>query len=281
MEILGSNLIDIESIKTEIILKDYIPVHKGNYNIIAGNGGTGKSMIALKMLVHFLRANPKEKAVAIFSEDAKDTILKRLEFVTNGMGITVDEVIERTFFKTLDNHDGKVFAMKIGKQNTINTEYFESFIRNAKFHKIGFVILDPFEAFHSGLSENDAEDMKFFTVEALQKLGVLTGASIVVLHHTNKGSLSGARGSGVITNKARVAYNIRKIMEMDKDLGIEKIKKGWEKSVLLSTIKDNHFITKDCYIIQHNQGKLDLPVNSNFAEVLVTEFDGMEMLYEN
>lgn len=278
---LGSNLLEIESIKTDIILKDYIPVHKGNYNIIAGNGGTGKSMIALKMLIHFLRANPNEKAVAIFTEDSKNTIMERLDFITTGMGITKEEVIERTFFKTLDNHDGKVFALKIGRQNTINVEYFESFVRNAKFHKIGFVILDPFEAFHSGLSENDAEDMKFFTVEALQKLGILTGASVVVLHHTNKGALSGARGSGVITNKARVAYNIRKIFEADKDLGIDRVKKGWEKSVLLSAIKDNHFITRDCSIIQNNNGKLDLPIKSNSNEPIIVEFDGMSAFYDN
>ena len=278
---LGSNLLEIESIKTDIILKDYIPVHKGNYNIIAGNGGTGKSMIALKMLIHFLRANPEEKAVAIFTEDSKNTIMERLDFITAGMGITKEEVIERTFFKTLDNHDGKVFALKVGRQNTINVEYFESFVRNAKFHKIGFVILDPFEAFHSGLSENDAEDMKFFTVEALQKLGVLTGASVVVLHHTNKGALSGARGSGVITNKARVAYNIRKIFEPDKELGIDKVKKGWEKSVLLSTIKDNHFITRDCTIIQNNNGKLDLPIGSNSNEPIIIEFEGMDGFYDN
>lgn len=52
-EILGHKLTDIEAIKTDIVIQDYIPIHKGNYNILAGNGGSGKSLISLKMLVHF------------------------------------------------------------------------------------------------------------------------------------------------------------------------------------------------------------------------------------
>lgn len=282
-EILGHKLTDIEAIKTDIVIQDYIPIHKGNYNILAGNGGTGKSLISLKMLVHFLRANPDERAVALYTEDARSTIMERLQLITKIMNVDFQDILDRTFFKTLDNHDGKVFASKVNKQNTINEEYFTKFVMNAKFYKIGLVILDPFEAFHNGLSENDAEDMKFFTVEALQKLGVLTGAGILVLHHTNKGALGGARGSGVITNKARVAYNIRKIMEHDKILGIDKIKKGWEQSVLLTTIKDNHFITKNNKIIQSDNGKLDLPVHLQFTNepIFEAEFEGLGVFDDN
>lgn len=257
---LGNNLNEIEDIKSEIILKDYIPVHKGNYNILAGTGGVGKSQIALKMLAHFLQANPKERGVAIFTEDTKKVIIERLDMITRYMTITTEDIIERTFFKTLDNHDGKVFCSKINKQNVLNIEYFKSFVLNAKERKIGFVILDPLEAFHTGLSENDAEDMKFLTVDIFQKLGVETGASILVLHHTNKGDKQGARGSGVITNKGRVAYNVMKLFEHDKELGVDVIKDGWKDSVLLSTIKDNHYVAQWCDAIVNNNGKLKMPI---------------------
>ena len=161
---LGSKLTDIEGIKTEIIIKDYIPVHKGNYNILTGAGGIGKSQVSLKMLAHFLQSNPNETAVCIFTEDTKDVVLERITSITRGMNITAQEVIDRTFFKTLDNHDGKVFANKIGRENFLNTEYIESFILNAKERRVGFIVLDPLEAFHNGLNENDAEDMKFLVV---------------------------------------------------------------------------------------------------------------------
>lgn len=271
---LGSHLLDIEDIASEIIVKDYIPLHKGNYNILTGTGGVGKSQISLKILAHFLRANPKEKAVAIFTEDTKKTIIERLDAITRKMNITTEEILNRTFFKTLDNHDGKVFVSKINKINILDEEYMSKFILNAKFHKIGLVILDPLEAFHNGLSENDAEDMKFYTVDVFQKLGKEIGCAVLVLHHTNKGDVGGSRGSGVITNKGRIAYNVRKLMEHDKDLGIDVVKKGWEHSVLLTTIKDNHFIVKDCDIIMRNNGKLDLPVYNNFNDFpIVTEYD--------
>ena len=277
---LGSNLNDIEDIKSEVIIKDYIPIHKGNYNILTGNGGTGKSQIALKMLAHFLQANPNERAVAIFTEDTKATVKERLDNVTKCMQITTDEIIDRTFFKTLDNHDGKVFVSKVQKENTINVDYMEKFILNGRHYNIGMIILDPLEAFHSGLSENDSEDMKFYTVEVFQKLGVEIGCAVLVLHHTAKGNLGGARGSGVITNKGRVAYNIRKVMEHNKELGIDQIKKGWENSVLLSTIKDNLFIGRWCDILQQKNGKLDLPVSIKEPETYTfsSDNDYMEMI---
>lgn len=257
---LGSNLKEIEDIKSEIIVKDYIPLHKGNYNILSGTGGVGKSQIALKILAHFLQANPKERAVCIFTEDTKKVIIERLDMITRFMNITTDEIIERTFFKTLDNHDGKVFCSKINKENVLNEIYFKSFVLNAKERNVGMIILDPLEAFHTGLSENDAEDMKFLTVDIFQKLGVETGASVLVLHHTNKGDKSGARGSGVITNKGRVAYNVMKLYEHDKELGVDVIKSGWEDSVLLSTIKDNHYVAKWCNAIENDNGKLKMPI---------------------
>ena len=269
---LGSNLLDIEDIKSEIIVKDYIPLHKGNYNILTGDGGVGKSQVALKILAHFLQANPNEKAVAIFTEDTKAIIKERLSLIVRNMQITLEEIISRTFFKTLDNSDGKTFVSKFQKQNVLDDEYMTMFITNGKFHKVGLVILDPLEAFHLGLNENDAEDMKYLTTNVFQKLGVEIGASILVLHHTSKGNKSGARGSGVITNKGRVAYNLRQVKELDKDMGIDVVKKGWEKSVLLSTIKDNHYVAQYCDIIKRDKGKLDLPIAEVHQNVEVIEY---------
>lgn len=273
---LGSNLLEIEDIKTEIIIKDYIPIHKGNYNILTGAGGVGKSQVSLKMLAHFLQANPTETAVCIFTEDTKAVIIERLDAITRNMQIKTKDIIERTFFKTLDNHDGKVFVSKINKQNMLDSDYIEKFILNARERDVGMIILDPLEAFHNGLNENDAEDMKFLVVEAFQKLGVAIGAGVLVLHHTSKGEQGGSRGSGVITNKGRVAYNVRKMYEHDKDLGIDVIKKGWEKSIRLSTIKDNHYIAQYCNIMKHDNGKMDLPVIFKESEVpYVVEFVGI------
>ena len=276
--ILGQNLQDIESIKSEVIVKDYIPIHKGNYNILAGAGGVGKSQISLKILAHFLQANPNEKAVCIYTEDAKDTILTRLNDVCSCMRITVDEIVSRTFFKTLDNTDGATFISKVNRTNIINSEYMDKFILNARLENIGLVILDPLEAFHTGLNENDAEDMKNLTVDVFQRLAVSTGSAVLVLHHTSKGNNSGARGSAVITNKGRVAYNVRKVKEFDKELQIEVIKDGWENSVYLSTIKDNHFIARWCDAIANNNGKLDLPVGKHYADPTVTTFNDNDFI---
>ncbi len=251
---------DIAGIKVEIIGKDYIPLHRSNYNILAGTGGVGKSLIALKILIHFLVEKPKEQALAIFSEDTKSQIEERIDFIVRGLDITKEEVYARTFFKTLDNDDGEIFAHLDGRTPILNMEYFMNFTNSVLTQNVGLIILDPMERFHTGLSENNESDMKFLVSNVFQKIGTATGAAVLVLHHTAKGNVSGARGSGVITNKGRVAYNIRRNMVMDDELGVEKIRKGWEKSVILTTIKDNHFIERWCDAISQKNGRLELPV---------------------
>lgn len=254
------SLKEIQSIHVEIIGKDYLPLHRSNYNILAGNGGVGKSLIALKSLVHFLIEKPNEKALAIFSEDTKTQILERLAEITRTLNISVDEVINRTFFKTLDNDDDRVFVSKERGVIVENSEYILQFKQNLKIHKVGYIILDPLERFHNGLSENDESEMKYLVTNIFQKIAVETATAILVLHHTSKGDKSGARGSGVIVNKGRVAYNIRKNMVHDKSINMDVVVEGWESSVLLSTIKDNHYVARWCKIIQEDNGKLELPV---------------------
>ena len=270
---IGRNLLEIEDIKTDIVVKDYIPLHRGNYNILTGAGGVGKSQIALKIMAHFLQANPKEKAVAVFSEDTKAVIIERLDLITRDMMITTKEIVERSYFTTLDGPEVKTFVSKINKSNLVDIDYVNNFIIGSAMENVGIIVFDPLEAFHTGLSENDAEDMKFLTVEVFQRIAKETGAAVLVLHHTAKGDKGGSRGSSVITNKGRIAYNVRKLMEVDKDMGIEKIKKGWENSVLLSTIKDNHYIARYCNTLKNESGKLTLPVVLDNTSPKITEYE--------
>lgn len=258
-------LSEIDGIDVKVICKDYLPIHHANYNLLAGNGGTGKSLIALKELCHFLQEFPNKKALAIFSEDTKSEILKRLIHITDSMRITKEEVLARTFFKTVDNDDGAVFCVK-ERNLIVDTEYLTDFKINLIKHNVGFVILDPLERFHTGLSENDESDMKHL-MNVFLKIGVDSSCSILVLHHTPKGNSGGYRGSTVIANKGRIAYNIRKNTSHDKALGVEVVREGWEKSVVLSIIKDNHFAVQYCDIIQRQNGKLDLPVSSGIPKI--------------
>lgn len=270
---------EIEKIKVEVCGKDYIPYHRGNYNIIAGDGGVGKSLVALKMLVHFLMEKPQEQALGIFSEDTREQIEERLKYIVGGLNITLEEVFNRTFFKTLDNDDGRVFAYMDGRIPTLDLEYFTQVVSNIQHYNVGFIVFDPLERFHTGLNESDAGDMKFLVTSIFQKIGTMTGSCVIVLHHTSKGDKSGARGSSVITNKGRVAYNLRRNIKKDVETGIEKPLVGWEKSILLTTIKDNHYISGDCEIIQNKDGKLTLPVKTSIDYIVEEHEYKMEIPY--
>ena len=67
---------DIKAVSMEKVGLDYIPLIKGAYNVLAGSGGSGKSAIALKSVLLWLRANPKKNALAFFTEDGKNRVAK-------------------------------------------------------------------------------------------------------------------------------------------------------------------------------------------------------------
>lgn len=248
----------IKSTPVQVIGQDYIPFYLSNYTLIAGNGGVGKSLITLKMVVHYLMDYPDKQALCFFTEDTRDQIEERLDSIVYHLNITKEEVIDRTFFITIDEDDHQVFCRK-EHNKIVKTDFYDSIIDVINENNIGMVVLDPFERFQSGLNESDESDMKEYVV-LLQSIGVKTGCGVVVLHHTPKGNKGGFRGSGVIVNKCRLAYNLRKNVTVDTDSGIEVVRPGWERSIILSVIKDNNFVTKDCEIIQSFNGRLDLPV---------------------
>ena len=237
----------IQSVPVEVVNKKFLPLVKGGgYCLLNGRGGLGKSMLSMRSMVHFLVEHPKSNAIAVFTEDDRDEVNKRLYTVCRNefrMGEDkIKDIKARARFKTVDNQTPLKFVEKI--QGVISTspslyEFAEYIISN----NVGFVILDPLKAFHS-LDENSNSEMDTLVRSGFQYLGATTSAVILVLHHSTKGA-NGARGAATIEDSSRISYSMSRIMKKGIG-GIAEPDEEYNGTIRISVGKDTKGIFRDC-----------------------------------
>ena len=248
---------DIKAVSMEKAGLDYIPLIKGAYNVLAGSGGSGKSAIALKSVLLWLRANPKKNALAFFTEDGKEEILSRAEIICHKSNLSL-ELIERIHFICLDNDDRIKWIESNKNGYKIREDYISSIIDYCIEHTIEYIILDPLKRFHR-LSENSNDDMDILVRDVFTKIAVDTKAVVLVLHHSSKGENGGARGASTITDSARVAWQVGRYFIKGSD---GKLTENLEKKgkIKLETIKDNMGIEQLCKIRSFEDKSIDNPL---------------------
>jgi hypothetical protein len=264
---------DIKAVSMEKVGLDYIPLIKGAYNVLAGSGGSGKSAIALKSVLLWLRANPKKNALAFFTEDGKEEILSRAEIICHKSNLSLD-LIERIHFICLDNDDRIKWIESNKNGYKIREDYISSIIDYCIEHTIEYIILDPLKRFHR-LSENSNDDMDILVRDVFTKIAVDTKAVVLVLHHSSKGENGGARGASTITDSARVAWQVGRYFIKGSD---GKLTENLEKKgkIKLEIIKDNMGIEQLCKIRSFEDKSIDNPLISGgySSQPVEVEFKG-------
>ena len=244
-EFSASTLKDIHSKPSEIVCKDFLPLIKGAYNVIAGSGGVGKSTIALKSAMHYLRSHPEENALLIMGEDAKDEIEKRVMHIGKVdlmlSDSEIDGYLQKMFFITVDNDAPTRFLQKVNNTATVNTSLVSAFQDYIQANNIGFVVLDPLKKFHS-CNENDNSEMDLLVRDVFLNTAGNLKIVMLVLHHSAKSlDARGARGASTITDTSRIAYKIaKKYIKNENGEQIED--EAYIGKVMVTTIKDNHNI---------------------------------------
>jgi len=274
---------DIKTEPVEIVCKDFLPLIKGAYNVIAGSGGVGKSTIALRLAMHYLRANPLKKAFLVMGEDDSIEIMERLTRIGEGFlhlfGDELQGVINRMLFITTDNSVSMRFlSMQNGAAELDNTliKWLDSYIKK---NDIGFVVLDPLKKFHS-VNENSNSEMDLLVRDVF--LGVASKRNVVmlILHHMAKSQeAKGARGAATITDTARIAYKVTKHYMKNKDTGevVEDMSK--DGVVKISTIKDNKNIFQKFGYKNTDVGDIELYKNDNHSgDFDVSHEDGCKVI---
>ena len=268
---------DIKPLYIETINKGYIPFVSAGYNILAGEGGVGKSLIAIKSMIVYLIDNPSKQAIMIMTEDGIKECTDRAKTICKTMNTDYSKIENKVFWITLEDISVPKLAYPgFGGVKEKNIEAIEGLCDFSITNNVGFICFDPLRAFHE-LDENSNQDMPFLTRDVFPQIGKITGAVVLVLHHSAKGEGSQVRGASSIGNDARMAWVVSKAVERNKLTGKRDIKDGYENKIHLSVYKDNFNISRHCRI-RDKEGMIFLPtqrVTANGVEVEEIEYAEM------
>ena len=172
----------------------------GEISIIAGTGGAGKTYMAIYLAMQFCQQNPNKKALLWLTEDAKGTIVSRLNYISKhyGMAIPKNLIIEFESPKPLMEKSYGQIKKTVDFNTTLN------FICN-----YDLIVLDPLANFNP-FDTNDNKENRTF-LNAFREKIAKTDKSIVFLHHTNKLSMLPLKSLTQTLTHEEIATRIFKI----------------------------------------------------------------------
>lgn len=250
-------LIRSEPKPREWLLKDVLPL--GKVGLIIAPGGTSKSQFALQLGVSVASNNALANAFQIgkpgsvlmlFAEEDIDDIHRRLIAIFDNLAIkeqseVVKSIGQNLYIKSVVGQNN-LLTMRYEKGGHLEeTEYVDRLINTVSDLKdLRLIVIDPASRFRGG-DENSNEDATRF-VECLERLCQTTKATIIVVHHANKGSFTqdeqtqtAARGASALTDGVRWQMNLRTLTE--KDAANFKIAKENRREYILSEVTKNNY----------------------------------------
>lgn len=240
------------------LLEDCLPIGKVG-NVVA-RGGTGKSQLMLQLaisvatgaaLADYWPVGENGKVLALFAEDDDDEIHRRLHRATTAMSAGANDL--PAMYKSLRGNlyiksmvaEKNLMTQANGHGEVVKTDYIRRLLLTLDgISNLKLIIVDPASRFRGG-EENAAEDTTRF-IEALEEIAKATGATVLVVHHVNKGSANSgeqtqeaARGSSALSDGARWQMNLAAMVPGEaKEYGIADEERGY---YLTATITKNNY----------------------------------------
>ena len=268
----ASDLLASPPTPREWLLKDFLP--KKIVSSVIAAGGTGKSFLAIHIAValgagsslfsKFIATSPC-KVVFISGEDDRNELQYRIHAATQGMPANLIQNVKNNinFIDLADSFE--LFTNKPSSGEVDMTNVPVNLVRTIKQklgEEIGLLIVDPVSRFRGG-EENSAGDTTRF-VQALQYLRDQLNATVLTLHHVNKGAKSNgsnqnnARGSSAFIDGVRLVYELNSLSE-------EEVKKQYGASsvipllMTLKSVKSNYGKPiEPLTLSRRNDGSLEL-----------------------
>lgn len=170
------------------IIYDLLP--KAALGVIYGESGSGKTFTGLAMAMAIARGTP-------WGEEAPDP--DRILYVcAESIGGFRNRVHAYATRHNLDLHDITNFRVIDGAPNLLDDRDFK-FLEASLLHhgRCQVIIIDTFARVTSGANENAGEQMSK-AIERCTRIHELTGALVILIHHSGKDAAKGARGwSGI------------------------------------------------------------------------------------
>jgi len=179
--------------KVEWHIKHVLP--KRGLIVVYGAPGSSKSFFALDMVAHVARGLPwrghrvKQSKIAYVAAEGVAGFGSRLAAYSKGHGVSLDDV--------------PVFVR--GGSLVLKTQVLALCESIQKIGGVGIVVIDTLSAVTPGENENVSEGMGL-AVNAANLIIESTGASVILIHHTNKtGEMRGWSGLlGAADNSIRI-----------------------------------------------------------------------------
>lgn len=252
------------------LMKGIIPA--GIVCQLVAPGGTGKTMIAMQLGVSCATGLPFAGAwepvetgsvLMLLGEDDDSELHRRVYNIANQIAVTsttaATQLGERLFIKSVIGEDNLLTSTEADTREVRHTPLVDRLIVTAKqIPDLKLIVIDPASRFRGG-DENAAGDTTRF-VQALERIAQATGATVLVIHHANKasmtassGSQSAARGSSALTDGVRLQINLA---TLNKDTGkryglTEDDCKGY---LTLSIAKTNYSAPQNDILLKRGEG---------------------------
>jgi RecA-family ATPase len=254
-----------------MIVYEFLP--RGIVSLFYSAGGAGKSTLVLYLAVRIALANKYDitflshhikggKVVVLTAEDPDLILNRRFKGILDGVMEETDEKVETLRETLCDNlsivstfgHAVQLFHLK--KDGTLSaTAYYESFVNCLKeVQDLQLVIVDTKTRFSPGEGLGNVTATQEITYyEAITRE---TGASVMLLHHTNKMSRDGSqtgsqsyRDSTALFDSVRAAWYLRGLTT--KELADNCIpEEDSNKYLLLENSKNNYIEVKPLTVLK-------------------------------
>jgi hypothetical protein len=163
---------------------------EGGMTVVYGDSNTGKSFLVLDMVAHISLGRPwfgkrvKKRAVVYLAAESPRSIMDRARALEEQLGTKLDDLFIVNCPIDLHDPNGDTAAV-VDTIEAIERDFNVS---------IGCVVADTLARVMGGGDENKAIDMGT-VVKHIDLIRAATQAQFVVVHHTGKDAVKGARGS--------------------------------------------------------------------------------------
>jgi len=240
--------------------------------IIVAPGGTGKSQALMQvgvsiatgsLLFGVWEVGEAGSVLMLLAEDDEEEVHRRLNNIIGQLALSGNIAAISALRKNL------ILKSMVGENNLMTetnqsrevqqTIYVDRLIATAaQIPDLKLIIIDPASRFRGG-DENAAQDTTRF-VEAIERVAQATGATILIAHHTNKGSMqateanqNASRGSSALTDGVRWQMNLAGMSEKEaKEFGIYPSERHYYLSATIT--KNNYAPPQQGIMLKRGEG---------------------------
>lgn len=175
------------------LVNEWLLAEPGTVHLFSGQGGTGKSLIAMLLAYSLATGEPflgmtperKAKSIIVSCEDPMPEQARRLQRIEKSLGAVVPEGIVKIWCRTGENN---VLAYSTKQGFVAPTDFLKELQGKCAEHfgrDGGILVLDTLSDFVA-INENDRMQVSQFVKHVLTKFASELGITMILLAHPNK-----------------------------------------------------------------------------------------------